>query len=200
MSVPIPYKAVLACHPETATSAVQAIEAAVYWTEDEALALTYVVKGDLAGLRIPAPGPPRRGQGLWRHTCFEAFVSVKDKAEYYEFNFAPSGEWAVYAFRSYRDGAELNDEELTPAITVRRPSDFFGLDAIVRLPRALKIDARSTLRLGISAVVEHNDGRLSYWALKHPPGKPDFHHADAFGLELSPPDVKAMAQSLVSKR
>ena len=29
-------------------------------------------------------------------------------------------------------------------------------------------------------------GGISYWALAHPPGKPDFHHADGFALELSP--------------
>jgi hypothetical protein len=33
-------------------------------------------------------------------------------------------------------------------------------------------------------VIEAADGSLSYWALRHPPGKPDFHHRDAFALEL----------------
>ena len=40
------------------------------------------------------------------------------------------------------------------------------------------------LRLGLSAVVEDVDGILSYWALRHPSGKPDFHHTDAFALQL----------------
>jgi len=40
------------------------------------------------------------------------------------------------------------------------------------------------LRLGLSAVVEDVDGILSYWALRHPLGKPDFHHADAFALQM----------------
>jgi len=40
------------------------------------------------------------------------------------------------------------------------------------------------LRLGLSAVVEDADGELSYWALRHPPGKPDFHYTDAFALQL----------------
>jgi hypothetical protein len=39
-------------------------------------------------------------------------------------------------------------------------------------------------RLGLSAVIEDTRGSLSYWALAHPPGKPDFHHADGFALEL----------------
>jgi hypothetical protein len=32
--------------------------------------------------------------------------------------------------------------------------------------------------------VEDVDGILSYWALRHPAGKPDFHHTDAFALQL----------------
>jgi hypothetical protein len=41
------------------------------------------------------------------------------------------------------------------------------------------------LRVGLSAVIEANDGTLSYWALKHPAAKPDFHHPDSFVLELA---------------
>jgi len=39
---------------------------------------------------------------------------------------------------------------------------------------------------GLSAVIEDISGGTSYWALAHPPGKPDFHHADGFALEFSP--------------
>ena len=43
---------------------------------------------------------------------------------------------------------------------------------------------RIPLALSFTAVIEDTDGRLSYWALAHAPGKPDFHHAHAFALEL----------------
>jgi hypothetical protein len=33
-------------------------------------------------------------------------------------------------------------------------------------------------------VIEETNGRKSYWALAHPPGKPDFHHSDCFALGL----------------
>jgi hypothetical protein len=33
-------------------------------------------------------------------------------------------------------------------------------------------------------VIEDADGSLSYWALAHPPGRPDFHHTEAFALDL----------------
>jgi hypothetical protein len=46
---------------------------------------------------------------------------------------------------------------------------------------------RTMLSLALSAVVEERNGALSYWALRHSPGKPDFHHPEAFALELAPP-------------
>jgi hypothetical protein len=138
------------------------------------------VEGDLSGVRIPESQPPRRVAGLWRHTCFEAFVMAGEGPAYREFNLSPCGAWAVHAFRGYRDGGEL-EVELNPAIVVRRSGTRLELDA--------KIDPEFLppgrwLRLGLSAVLEGVDGALSYWALRHPPGKPDFHHIDAFALRL----------------
>jgi hypothetical protein len=40
-------------------------------------------------------------------------------------------------------------------------------------------------------VIEEVSGVFSYWALNHPPGEPDFHHPDAFALELEVPDMHA---------
>jgi len=36
----------------------------------------------------------------------------------------------------------------------------------------------------LSAVIEEESGTLSYWALRHAPGRADFHHPDGFALEL----------------
>jgi hypothetical protein len=54
------------------------------------------------------------------------------------------------------------------------------LDRLSRLPRNV------LWRLGLSALIEETSGRKSYWALAHPPGKPDFHHADCFAHEFLP--------------
>jgi hypothetical protein len=40
---------------------------------------------------------------------------------------------------------------------------------------------------GLAAVIEDGEGNLSYWALAHPPEKPDFHHRDCFALKLPAP-------------
>lgn len=102
---------------------------------------------------------------------------------YREFNFSPSGEWSVYAFRAYRDG-EAMDTELTPSMVVRSSPHRLELEA--QLARPL-LPAAAELRLGLSAVIEQADGALSYWALHHPTGQPDFHHADAFAMRLALP-------------
>jgi len=39
-------------------------------------------------------------------------------------------------------------------------------------------------RVALASVIEAGDGTLSYWALRHPPGKPDFHHPDGFVLGM----------------
>ena len=185
------HTAVLARHPQTHTDAVQGIQAHVRRAENAAFELTYVLNGDITRLRIPPPRPLRRADGLWQHTCFEVFIAVKGQAAYYEFNFSPSGKWAVYTFKSYRDGGAIEDDGLEPKIAVRCAANRFELGASVPLDRLSSIQPGGILRLGLSAVIEETDGTISYWALKHPPGKPDFHHPDAFALELALPDESA---------
>ena len=47
-----------------------------------------------------------RTDGLWRHTCFEAFIAAAVRPEYWEYNLSPSGAWAAYHFTGYRAGME----------------------------------------------------------------------------------------------
>ncbi len=187
----IPYTAALTCQPGTSNQWVQGIETRVSWTTRGSLALTYCLKGDIARLKVPRLRLPRRSDGLWQHTCFEVFIAVKGEPSYCEFNFALSGEWAAYSFKSYRDGRPIEDDGLHPKIVVRSAANSFELGSLVRLDRLPLARRGTSLRLGLSAVIEENDGTLSHWALKHPPGKPDFHHLESFALELALPDKSA---------
>ena len=148
------------------------------------LALTFRLEGALAGLAIPPPCPPRRADRLWQHTCFEAFVAVAGAAAYRELNLSPSGEWALYAFARYREPMAATQEPRAPHAVVTRAPDRLQLDAVLSLEPGSAEHEGARLRLGLSAVLETTDGALSYWALRHPPGAPDFHHPDAFVLEL----------------
>ena len=41
--------------------------------------------------------------------------------------------------------------------------------------------------MGLSAILEEQGGTISYWALAHPAGKPDFHDAACFAVALPAP-------------
>jgi len=170
----------LARHPQSPSQSIRAIDVEVGKSKTGSLMLTFCLLGDISGLRVPESRSPGRADDLWLHTCFEAFVMAGEGSEYREFNFSPSGEWAAYVFQSYRNGGVL-ENELSPGIVVRKSMDRLELGA--EISQDLLPQSRP-LRLGLSAVVEDVDGILSYWALRHPPGKPDFHHADAFALQL----------------
>lgn len=134
---------------------------------------------------IAAPGP---ADGLWQHTCFEAFVARPDDAAYLEFNFSPSGQWAAYRFSQARVrdlAAETAQPPLVAQMQVTRSPEALAL--LVWLPcTALPSPAAGqALQMGLTAVVEDRDGQLSYWALKHPAAQPDFHHRGGFALDLS---------------
>jgi hypothetical protein len=130
-------------------------------------------------LRVPAVGTPRRAHDLWRHTCFEVFAAPQAGPRYYEFNFSPSGQWAAYAFRAYRDPLPLEHDKFDPVVAARRRAGALELDAHIRLDQLAGIPKRGSFRLGLSAVLEDARGKLSYWALVHAPGKPDFHSLDS---------------------
>ncbi len=128
--------------------------------------------------------PPGRGDTLWRRTCFEAFVGASSSACYYEFNFAPSRQWAAFRFNGYRSGMCVADEVGALSIEVGPKPDGWTLQAELDLHRLAALPRQAFWRLALSAVIEDMKGEISYWALVHPPGKPDFHHPDCFVHEF----------------
>src|SRR5687767_11508528 len=141
----------------------------------DTLAVTYCLEGDLERVRIPEPRPPSIAARLWEHTCCEIFITREGVPAYHEFNFSPSGEWAAYAFERYREGAPIR--VVDPRISIRLSAGELRLGASIAVEPGKHFVA-------LCVVVEAAGGALSYWALRHPPGKPDFHHAAGFALEL----------------
>jgi len=181
------FDAELCCHPDTSCPAVETLRAAISWVSERNLKVVYTVRGAIDDLRIPPLEAPRRADRLWRHTCFELFLGAQNDVEYYEFNFSPSGEWAAYGFRAYREGMALEGAEPIPKINVERGADGLVLSATLSAGSLPGITPNIRLSLGVCAVLEDRAGALSYWALRHPAGKPDFHHAEGFTLELAVP-------------
>jgi hypothetical protein len=176
----------LRLHPDSRCFAATHIEVEIARPRADSLMLSYIVTGKMSDARIPPVMAATRSDELWRHTCFEAFVRASSGADYYEFNFAPSTQWAAYRFSSYRSGMCVAAEISAPSIQVQSGPDRYTLQTSLELDRLSGLPRKVLWRLGLSALIEDTSGRKSYWALAHPPGKPDFHHDDCFAHEFSP--------------
>ena len=171
----------LICHTDTPARTVDSIRVESERTGN-GLWLRFHAELELAKLRLPDPAEPDRTDGLWQSTCFEAFVRPQGRGEYSEFNFSPSSQWAAYLFASYRGGMAQLELTAPPPIYLDASEGHFALESNIPSPNA-------AIQLALSAVIEETDGTRSYWALAHPPGKPDFHHPTCFAATLAAPQA-----------
>ena len=176
----------LNCHSSSPCAAVRSIEVSVEGAGPDTLSLRYVARGAMAGLRLPSGSAGQRMDGLWRHTCFEAFLRRVGQSGYCEWNYSPAGSWAAYRFDGYRDGMSPLEITDAPRTAVRLEADELAFAVTLSLRMPASAEPSSVLELALSAVIEERSGRLSYWALRHAPGQPDFHHAQSYGLALRP--------------
>jgi len=168
----------LQLHPQSRCSAVIRIEVDI--ARHAALLLSFHVTGNIGDLRLPPIAVAERADELWRHSCFEAFIRPVPGEAYYEVNVAPSSQWAAYRFDAYRNGMRTATGIAAPRIEVTSAPERYTLHAALELGGPTGVP----WRLGLAAIIEEADGRLSYWALAHPAGKPDFHRADCFTCEI----------------
>lgn len=170
-------------HPTCPADAIAAIEVEVVRVGPERLQLVYRVRGDIARLLVPAPADPERRDGLWAATCFELFAKPAGGEAYCEFNFAPSSQWAAYAFDGYRAGMrELALE--APLIETSARDDVLEVRVVVEASVL-----RAGALLALTAVIEETSGGKSHWSVRHAASKPDFHHADSFAIEAPASEV-----------
>jgi hypothetical protein len=167
-------------HPSSASPA-NAIEAEIVRTP-ESIALSYTVTGDIGQLAIPELANPTRADELWKHTCFEAFIMPEQGAGYSEFNLSPTGQWAAYHFKAHRSGMSNIAQASDPGVGSRAFGDRFDLRATFDLRGLPNLDG--PWKVGLSVILEDTSGTRSYWAVKHPENKLDFHHLDCFALQL----------------
>lgn len=168
-------------HPHPDFPGPKGVNLSVDWWLDaeDTLTIAYHVTDPKARILWPTPAQGRT-DGLWQHTCFEAFIGSTSGPAYAEFNLAPSGAWAAYAFDDYRAGMRDLPVSSNPQMAGE------GADWTATIPLA-GLDALlgpAPWRLAITAVIEATDEARSYWSLAHPPGKPDFHHPDCFAARL----------------
>jgi hypothetical protein len=129
-----------------------------------------------------AEGPAQRRDGLWQHTCLEFFLAHPEEERYWEFNLAPNGHWNSYQLSGYRRDLQPDPDYAALPFRVNWNDGQFVLELSCALPIPL---ARSQpLQLAITAVVEHQDTTISYWAIHHGGTEADFHRRDGFRLVI----------------
>jgi hypothetical protein len=175
----------LRAHPRHPCDAIRRFDVAL---ETQALPATlrvrFRIEGDVDRLRLPPPSPARRCDGLWQHSCLEAFLRPDESDSYHEFNFAPSGDWAAYRFggrRSERSSPELP----APPVRAARHADSFELTADIAIAAFPELARARAIQAGVAAVIETTAGDLSYWALTHGGAKPDFHDPATFLISVA---------------
>jgi hypothetical protein len=147
------------------------------------LAFRFVLTDKSSQVLLPAIAEtPARKNNLWEETCFEFFVAAKAETPYWEFNLAPSGNWNVYQFDSYRQGMreELGFSALP--FTVNRQTNSVSLDVEIDLAKSVSGDR--LIQVGITTAVKLASGEVSYWALAHCGKQPDFHLRESFVAEV----------------
>jgi hypothetical protein len=177
-------RALLLAHPDASGQAVWRVDVEVELAGGTSLTCRYSLHGDLARVRVPGTRAGLRSDGLWKHTCCEAFIGSAAEAGYYEFNFSPALDWAAYRFEDYRAGMTAATLSQTPELHVRSTPRELELSATVRLAGLEPLCSAPALRVALAVVIEEQDGGHAYWALQHAAGHPDFHHPDSFTLEL----------------
>ena len=180
----------LRCHPQTPCAAVDEVTAEIGLDPDGMLVVAFRIVGDLARLRIPTDVERLDPERLWAHTCCELFVAPIAGDAYVEHNFSPNGQVARFEFSAYRRRAPSSAVGAV-SITSTRELGALALDARVPLP----LDVGAAARISITTVVEDDSGALSYWALRHPSGRPDFHHEHGFALSLTLGAVPAIVDA-----
>lgn len=176
---------ILVPHPSTPTTAIDRVEVTADRLPGALLRLGYTLRGNRGAIVWAlSEDRPERKDGLWRDTCFEAFVMAGDGPGYVELNFAFTHEWAAYAFTAPREGmahAAVPEPDFEPE---EQRGDF---SVEVDLSGVEGLAGHADWRLGLSAVLVDRRKETSYWALAHPPGRPDFHVPACFSARLPAP-------------
>ena len=161
--------------------------------QGDTLSILYQLTGDLNKVVLPELNSnTSRGEKLWEQTCFELFLGAGlERAKdllYREFNFTPSGAWNVLTLQGYRYATKEEPSFESLPFTVEEVDNGLNLKADIDVSSL--VEETQPIRLGVSAVLivqdEQGNPQETFWAIKHPASKPDFHHPNSFALSMQP--------------
>jgi len=146
-------------------------------------AIHYMLEGDLKEIAIAFPSnTPSRKHELWKETCFEFFLGIKNSQQYWEFNLSPSGHWNVYRLDGYRQGMQKETAFENLPINIQNQADSLTLALKVDLDKIISVEQE--IEVAITTVIKDRDGKVTYWALTHRGTEADFHLRDSFIIKL----------------
>lgn len=152
--------------------------------QNNVLTIHYTLHGKIEDIFLPTPSViPMRKEELWKTTCFEVFLAVKDLPHYWEFNLSPSADWNVYCMDKYRR-IGFREETLIQRLQFETQKDTNGflLAADVDLNPFIRLE--QILEVGVTAVIQTKEKSESYWALVHPASQADFHLRESFVMRV----------------
>ncbi len=152
--------------------------------QNNVLALHYSLVGNIEEIFLSSPAVhPGRRDELWKMTCLEFFLAVKDQQPYWEFNMSPSGDWNVYRMDAYRRIGFREETSIQRLpFEFKRENNGYSLDCSIDLSPIISTEQR--IQAGITTVIQTKDGKISYWALLHPTSQADFHLKESFLCSL----------------
>jgi len=138
----------------------------------------------------PAPlAKAGRGHDLWKQTCLEIFMRDPASGLYWEWNFAPSGEWDAFCFSGYRQRL-LHAARASQGVRLIEPVRAGLLRACIDVSFSPLLHqaflSGDQWQIAPTAVIKTKTHHLSYWAAKHAGAKPDFHAPEGFSAGILP--------------
>src|SRR5687768_16654194 len=146
--------------------------------------IQYVLDVNLETVVLPAwSAAPMRKDELWKTTCFEFFIAIKHKPQYWEFNISPSGDWNVYVMDAYRQVGMREETRIKRfPFELQKESRSLSLELAINLDPIIARERR--IEVGVASVIQTLNGQETHWALMHPRPEADFHLREGFVLEF----------------
>lgn len=152
--------------------------------QSDLLTVHYFLTGETENILFPETLPhSTRKDELWKATCFEFFLAIQDRPQYWEFNMSSSGDWNVYYMDAYRRVGFREETAIQQLqFEVKNEADCLLIDATVDLNRI--VQKENLIKVGITSVIQTEDRNETYWALAHPNSQADFHLRESFTIQL----------------
>jgi len=143
--------------------------------------LHYEVNGEIGQiLQSAKSSSPSRTEDLCKATCFEFFIAIPARPQYWEFNMSPSGDWNVHRMMFHKIGFHKETAFTELPFVYRKSEDKLFLDISVDLSPILR--PKQKVQLGVATIIQMKDGNKTYWALAHSGSQVDFRSRDDFIL------------------